>query len=108
MKNIIKTPPELKKRLPEIKTLAMIKMEKNFIAQEKGYSRQPYYVHSISECMDHLEKELNELKEGIQKKDLLNIKEEIADMSNLLDYLFEKTVQIEVNQIRNGHKDFED
>lgn len=82
----------LKKRLPHIKTLAMLKMEKNFIALEKGYPRQPYNApnQSTSFLVYRIEEELEELKDALAKKDFLVMKEECADISNLVDYLFEK------------------
>lgn len=83
----------LKRRIPEIKSLAMLKMEKNFIAQEKGYPRQPYLAHPFHLIFKHLQKEVEELQQAYEKKDLTNMKEEIADISNLCDYLFELVEQ---------------
>ena len=59
---------ELKKRLPHIKSLAMVKMEKNFIALEKGYPRQPYNTlkQSKSFLVFRIEEELNELKAKVK------------------------------------------
>jgi hypothetical protein len=83
---------ELKKRLVNIKTLAMLKMEKNFIAVlEKGYDRQPY--NSVNGTMrfwlNRIRQETDELEQGIMTNDAVNVAEEIADISNLLDYMFE-------------------
>ena len=100
-----------KPQLDEIKTLAMLKMEKNFIAHnEKGYPRKPYADKNqpirflIQRIHDEL-KELdtshqafealhtipNELISSEDFSDELNeMREECADMSNLIDYLFEK------------------
>jgi hypothetical protein len=80
----------LKKRIPNIKSLAMLKMEKNFIAIEKNYSRQPYFSHSLIEILNYLEKEVDELKEALNRLDIINLKEEIADISNVCDYFFER------------------
>lgn len=82
---------ELKIRLKEIKSLAMMKMEKNFIAYvEKGYPRQPYREYPFGFWIKRLEQELKELKQAFQDGTLTNMREEIADLSNLLDYMYEK------------------
>lgn len=88
---------QLKKRLPQIKSLAMLKMEKNFIALEKGYPRQPYNASNQSKSflVYRIEEEMNELKDALAKKDFLIMKEECADISNLVDYLFEKLLEVE-------------
>jgi NTP pyrophosphatase (non-canonical NTP hydrolase) len=85
----------LKHRIPEIKTLAMLKMEKNFIALDKGYPRQPYLKIKIEDYFKYLETEIIELKIAIQNHDNINIKEELADISNFVDYIFEMVVQSE-------------
>lgn len=98
----------LKHRLPEIKTLAMLKMEKNFIAYcEKKYPRQPYAdpKQPIHFLIYRLKQEVGELIRGygnsltesdnLDIKTILNLKEECADISNLVDYLFEKLVRKE-------------
>jgi hypothetical protein len=84
---------QLKHRLPNIKSLAMLKMEKNFIAHiEKGYSRQPYNddKQSLIFLINRVEDELKELKDAYNNFDILMMKEECADISNIIDYLFEK------------------
>lgn len=98
----------LKFRVPEIKSLAMLKMEKNFIAHcEKGYTRQPYkdIKQPIQFLIYRINQELVELKQGYTKsltesetlrlEDIINLKEECADISNLVDYLYEKLLQEE-------------
>jgi len=82
---------QLKRRLPEIKSLSMLKMEKNFIALEKGYPRQPYndVNQPTSFLIRRIEEELQELKDAFKKKDIQVMKEECADISNIVDYLFE-------------------
>lgn len=73
------------------RTLAMLKMEKNFQAHiEKGKPRFPYYAFSISFLLHRLEEELEELKQAWKQKDLEAMKLECADVSNLLDYVFER------------------
>jgi len=87
-----------KPRLDEIKTLSMLKMEKNFIAHnEKGYPRQPYKEErqTIGFLIQRIEEELNELKISHNFRNevstaIQEMKEECADISNLVDYLFEK------------------
>lgn len=75
----------------EIKTLAMMKMEKNFIAHiEKDYPRQPYQACSLGFLMKRLYEESTELARAIIKKDFENAKLECADVSNIVDYIFEK------------------
>lgn len=84
-----------KKSLIGIKTLAMLKMEKNFLALEKGYSRKPY--NEIKQDIDflllRLDNEIDEFTEAYENKNLEVMLEELADISNLTDYLFEKTLQ---------------
>jgi hypothetical protein len=81
---------DMKEHLKLIKSLAMLKMEKNFLALEKGYPRQPYMEQTCEELITHLEDELNELKAGFENQDFFNMKEELADISNIVDYIFEK------------------
>jgi len=82
----------LKHRLPSIKSLNMLKMEKNFIALEKGYPRQPYNDSNqpINFMIHRIEEELEELKEAFRQQNFTVMKEECADISNLVDYLFEQ------------------
>lgn len=103
-----------KPQLDEIKTLAMLKMEKNFIAHnEKGYPRKPYAekTQPISFLIDRIQNEKDELVASFNalvkihvlpdelldttdEKDIVHIlnemREECADISNIVDYLFEK------------------
>jgi len=73
-----------------MKTLAMIKMEKNFVAQEKGYPRKPYEKFSTTHLLRRLDEEITELKIAIGNGDLEESKGECADVSNIIDYLFEQ------------------
>ena len=95
----------------KIKSLAMMKMEKNFIAHnEKGYPRQPYNQYSLADCFSFVEREMKELElsvrqyyasrhtEKFSKESLIEIRHEIADVSNCLDYLFEKTMIVYVEE----------
>lgn len=88
---------QLKKRLPEIKSLNMLKMEKNFIALEKGYPRQPYndMNQPTSFLIRRIEEELQELKDAFKKRNIQVMKEECADISNIVDYLFEMLLKFE-------------
>jgi len=83
---------QLKKRLPSIRSLAMLKMEKNFIALEKGYSRQPYLDPNqpVSFLIDRIIDEVIELHDAFKEGNSEIMKEECADISNIIDYLFEK------------------
>ncbi len=74
-----------------MKTLAMIKMEKNFVAHiEKGYPRKPYQTGSFASLMKRFYEEATELAKAIRQKDFENAKSECADVSNIVDYIFEK------------------
>ena len=97
---------ELKKRLPSIQSLAMLKMEKNFIALEKGYPRQPYSDcnQPTSFLIDRIHDELKELEEAFGKKDIRTMKEECADISNIVDYLFEQLLSFQIGK-REGEAD---
>lgn len=101
-----------------MKTLAMRKMEKNFIAViEKEYPRYPYTVYDLwndsnfRSLTDFVIREYVELIEAIDKaripvhninrvsrnelirKRLTDVLNEIADLSNTLDYLYEGVTQ---------------
>jgi len=92
----------------DITSLAMIKMEKNFIAHnEKGYPRQPYEQYSLADCFGFVEREMKELELAVRQyysgrhikqfadESLTDIRLEIADVSNCLDYLYEKVLREE-------------
>lgn len=86
--------PDLKLRLPKIQSLAMLKMEKNFIAYcEKKYPRQPYKDLPPSYLIQRIKEEVQELEDAFDtEKGVVRAKammEECADISNLVDYLFE-------------------
>ena len=87
----------LKRRLRDIQSLAMLKMEKNFIALEKDYPRQPYAdsQQPTSFLIRRIEDELTELKEAFKVHDIVVMKEECADISNIVDYLFEMLLRFE-------------
>ena len=88
-----------------ITSLAMLKMEKNFIAHnEKGYSRQPYKDFKLYDCMMFVRREMKELNEAFDHHmfggrtnvdRLIVMRNEIADVSNCLDYLYEKVLRAE-------------
>ena len=89
----------------DILSLAMLKMEKNFIAHnEKGYPKQPYKDFSLYDCYGFVEREMKELDASVKHHwfggrtnidRLIAIRNEIADVSNCLDYLYEKTLMME-------------
>ncbi len=98
MKHTLANIKQLKHRLPNIKTLAMLKMEKNFIAYcEKGYPRQPYSDarQPTSFLIKRITDELRELRQAFRKFDIQTMKEECADISNIVDYLFEQITEFE-------------
>ena len=73
------------------KSLAMRKMEKNFIAHlEKDYPRKPYSKYSIWFLLNKLRQETNELDRAITGSDFENAMEECADISNIADFIFER------------------
>jgi len=76
-----------------MKTLAMIKMEKNFRALEKGYPRRPYEAFDIDRLIKRLQEELNELIDARIKKNYWDMLFELADLSNMVDYIFEQVTQ---------------
>jgi NTP pyrophosphatase (non-canonical NTP hydrolase) len=91
-----KDPKKLKWRLPKINSLAMLKMEKNFIAYcEKNYPRQPYQDEKqpIFFLLKRIIEETQELCEAYCFKNVKGMKEECADISNLIDYVFEKLLR---------------
>jgi hypothetical protein len=90
---------DLKFRLSTIKSLAMLKMEKNFIAHcEKKYPRQPYKELSPEYLIRRIQEEQKELEAGLIASDFDNMMEECADISNLVDYLFEVVLRYKINQ----------
>ena len=89
-----------------IKSLSMLKMEKNFIAAiDKNYPRRPYEEWDIVDLHSFVEREQKELKHevitlgkveefGLDEYDqLIKIMNEVADVSNTLDYLYEALLQ---------------
>lgn len=96
---------DLKTRLPEIRSLAMLKMEKNFIALcEKHYPRQPYKELPPSYLIKRIKEELAELDAAFDKVpiDVPGMMEECADISNLVDYLFELLLAFEFYDRKAG------
>jgi len=91
----------------------MLKMEKNFVAViEKGYPRYPYKAYALT--LEHLrelnliyfvEREIRELVTAFEMLDgatapnvelTAHVREEIADVSNCLDYLYEAVLKLEI------------
>lgn len=88
--------------MTEIKTLAMLKMEKNFRGHiEKGYPRFPYRIYNMLFWIERLTQELNELKEKFALLDFEGMREELADLSNLVDYDFERSLLEEQGFIKD-------
>jgi hypothetical protein len=79
--------------LASIKSLAMMKMEKNFRAQDKGYVRMPPDSNTINELAEWVHREYLELMDAVFDGDCVHIREEIADVANCLDYLYEKVLR---------------
>ena len=76
-----------------VRTLAMIKMHKNFSAIEKGYPREPYIRYSFEWLLNRLKEEVNELEIALKNPDVREAMLECADVSNCVDYIFEKLVK---------------
>jgi len=73
-----------------MKTLAMIKMEKNFVAVlEKGYARKPYEQFNMDFFKKRLQEEVDELKDAIHEGNQDHIMSELADVSNIIDFMAE-------------------
>ena len=78
----------------DLKTLAMLKMEKNFVAQiDKNYPRKPYDHYTCYFLFKRLEDEVAELRDALDHGDIEWSKCECADVSNIIDYLFERLSQ---------------
>jgi len=74
----------------------MMKMEKNFVAHlEKRYPRKPYLKAGVWYFLERIKTETQELAEALKSEDIEGAKLECADISNLLDYLFEGLSLIE-------------
>ena len=68
----------------------MLKMEKNFVAHiEKHYPRKPYEKITLDYLRLRLLEEVNELNNSLKAKEFENAKLECADVSNIIDYIFE-------------------
>lgn len=81
------------------KTLAMLKMEKNFVAViEKKYPRKPYEAYTLALLIECLKQEVNELEEAYIASKYEAAKLECADISNIVDYIFERIVSYGVDQ----------
>lgn len=66
-------------------------MEKNFIAHlEKKYPRKPYTKYSMAFFIKRIREETHELESAILAGNFENAKDECADISNLVDFLFER------------------
>ena len=69
----------------------MYKMEKNFIAvNKKKYPQNPYEKLSTSYLLSRLHEEYDELYEAFIQQDGEAMRKEVADCSNILDYIFER------------------
>jgi len=74
------------------KSLAMLKMEKNFVAHiEKKYPRYPYSQFHIAYLIQRLKEEVEELEAAWNDNyNIEAMKNECADISNIVDYIFER------------------
>jgi len=74
----------------------MLKMEKNFRGQDKGYVRMPPDSSDINELHSYIYREMAELDESLTTDDTVHIREEIADVINCLEYLYETVLRKEI------------
>jgi len=82
------------------KTLAIRKMEKNFIAvQKKGYPQKPYEYSSLQSLFNRLQEEIKELGKALVLMDYEGALWECADCSNFLDFLFERIDNVQRHKI---------
>lgn len=85
--------------LKTIKTLSMLKLEKCFRALEKGYLRQPYTNGNHTRFLiERLKDETKELKTALEEHRIQDMLEELADISNFVDFLFEQITSFLWNQ----------
>lgn len=77
-----------------MRTLAMIKMEKNFSGHlKKHYPRKPYEHYTIGQLLDRIEEEYNDAIVAYQRLDYEGLAFQLADISNLVDYIFEQATE---------------
>jgi len=80
----------------KIHSLAMLKMEKNFVAHiEKKYPRRPYSKQCLEFLAKRLAEEGLELVRAINCRNTEAAKLECADVSNIVDYIFEGLCRVE-------------
>lgn len=78
-----------------MKTLAAIKMEKNFIAVlTKRYPRKPYEHYTVQFLIKRLKEEVAELEEAVKLRVYGEAALECGDVSNLVDFIFEQVVRL--------------
>ena len=76
--------------MTQAKTLAMLKMEKNFVAVlEKGYARKPYENFKMEFFKKRLQEEVDEVKDAIKDGNQDRVLSELADVSNIIDFMYE-------------------
>ena len=77
--------------LGNILTLAMLKMEKNFVAHlTKCYPREPYNAFDEAFLLERIKQEVKELELALDSPEPHFAMEECADVSNFVDFLFER------------------
>ena len=92
---------------PLIETLAMLKMQKNITAvMEKNFPCRPYESYSINDLYSFVKREMIELDnvinaDIIDRNKAIFVMNEIADVSNCLDYLYEKFSQLRHRNWKN-------
>lgn len=84
-----------------MKTLAMYKLNKCLIGViEKKRTREPYLEFSFEFLLHRLDDEVQELIQAVKSKDYEEAKSECADVSNFIDFIFEKLSTTEKPLIR--------
>lgn len=92
--------------LKNVKSLAMLKMEKILRAIDKGYSRFPYLQYDYEFLLNRVKQELKELEDAFNCGLYSEMRVEIADLINILEYLFERTFIEESEQKKKSEEAF--
>ena len=79
----------------------MLKMEKNFRGYiEKGYPRKPYERYDLEFWRKRIKQEVKEFEDALKNRDFYGMKEELADISNLVDFTFERVLHVEIDLLK--------
>jgi len=80
-------------------------MEKNFIAVlEKKYPRKPYSEYSMAFFLKRIRDETLELERAISANDFENAMWECGDISNIVDFIFERLIIVVGRGVKRKEK----